>query len=41
MESGKQSGGAGGSNGNPDPANLQGIREDMDLYDRIRDRISA
>ena len=24
-----------------DPANLQGIREDMDLYDRIRDRISG
>jgi hypothetical protein len=24
-----------------DPANLQGIREDMDLYDRIRDKISA
>jgi hypothetical protein len=23
-----------------DPANLQGIREDMDLYDRIRDRFS-
>jgi len=23
-----------------DPANLQGIREDMDLYDRIRDNIS-
>jgi serine/threonine protein kinase len=26
---------------NVDPANLQGIREDMDLYDRIRDRISG
>ena len=24
-----------------DPANLQGIREDMDLYDRIRDKISG
>ena len=24
-----------------DPANLQGIRDDMDLYDRIRDRISG
>lgn len=24
-----------------DPANLQGIREDMDLYDRIRDNISG
>jgi len=24
-----------------DPANLQGIREDMDLYDHIRDRISG
>ena len=24
-----------------DPANLQGLREDMDLYDRIRDRISG
>jgi formylglycine-generating enzyme required for sulfatase activity len=24
-----------------DPANLQGIREDMDLYDRIRDRVSG
>ena len=24
-----------------DPANLQGIREDMDLYDRIRDRIAG
>lgn len=24
-----------------DPANLQGIREDMDLYDRIRDEISG
>jgi internalin A len=24
-----------------DPANLQGIREDMDLYDRIRDKISS
>ena len=24
-----------------DPANLQGIRGDMDLYDRIRDRISG
>jgi formylglycine-generating enzyme required for sulfatase activity len=24
-----------------DPANLHGIREDMDLYDRIRDRISV
>lgn len=24
-----------------DPANLQGIREDMNLYDRIRDRISG
>ena len=24
-----------------DPANLQGIREDMDLYDRIRDQISG
>lgn len=24
-----------------DPANLQGIREDMDLYDRIRDMISG
>jgi internalin A len=24
-----------------DPANLQGIREDIDLYDRIRDRISG
>ena len=24
-----------------DPANLHGIREDMDLYDRIRDRISG
>ena len=24
-----------------DPANLQGIREDMDLYDRIRDHISG
>ena len=24
-----------------DPANLQGIREEMDLYDRIRDRISG
>ena len=24
-----------------DPANLQGIREDMDSYDRIRDRISG
>ena len=23
-----------------DPANLQGIRDDMDLYDRIRDKIS-
>ena len=23
-----------------DPANLQGIREDMDLYDRIRDKVS-
>ena len=22
-----------------DPTNLQGIREDMDLYDRIRDKI--
>jgi hypothetical protein len=26
---------------NLDPANLQGIREDMDLYDRIRDRIAG
>jgi hypothetical protein len=24
-----------------DPANLQGIRDDMDLYDRIRDKIST
>ena len=24
-----------------DPANLQGIRDDMDLYDRIRDKISG
>ena len=24
-----------------DPANLQGIREEMDLYDRIRDKISG
>ena len=24
-----------------DPANLQGIREDIDLYDRIRDKISG
>jgi hypothetical protein len=24
-----------------DPANLQGIREDMDLYDRIRDKVSG
>jgi hypothetical protein len=24
-----------------DPANLQGIREDMDLYDRIRDKIAG
>ena len=24
-----------------DPANLQGLREDMDLYDRIRDRIAG
>jgi hypothetical protein len=24
-----------------DPANLQGIREDMDLYDRTRDRVSG
>jgi hypothetical protein len=24
-----------------DPANLQGIREDMDLYDRIRDQVSG
>jgi internalin A len=24
-----------------DPANLQGLREDMDLYDRIRDKISG
>ena len=24
-----------------DPANLQGIREDMDLYDRIRDKVSS
>jgi hypothetical protein len=24
-----------------DPANLQGIRDDMDLYDRIRDKISS
>ena len=24
-----------------DPANLQGVREDMDLYDRIRDKISG
>jgi hypothetical protein len=24
-----------------DPANLQGIREDMDLFDRIRDKISG
>lgn len=24
-----------------DPANLQGIREDMDLYARIRDRVSG
>jgi TIR domain. len=24
-----------------DPANLQGLREDMDLYDRIRDQISG
>ena len=24
-----------------DPANLQGLREDMDLYDRIRDNISV
>lgn len=24
-----------------DPANLQGIREEMDLYDRIRDKISS
>jgi hypothetical protein len=24
-----------------DPANLQGLREEMDLYDRIRDRISG
>lgn len=24
-----------------DPANLQGIREDMDLYDRIRDRVAG
>lgn len=24
-----------------DPANLQGIRDDMDLYDRIRDKVSG
>jgi hypothetical protein len=24
-----------------DPANLQGIREDMDMYDRIRDKVSG
>jgi internalin A len=24
-----------------DPANLQGLREDMDLYDRIRDKVSG
>jgi formylglycine-generating enzyme required for sulfatase activity len=24
-----------------DPANLQGIREDMDLYDRVRDKVSG
>jgi hypothetical protein len=24
-----------------DPANLQGIREEMDLYDRIRDKVSG
>jgi hypothetical protein len=24
-----------------EPANLQGIREDMDLYDRIRDEVSG
>ncbi len=26
---------------NVDPANLQGIRDDMDLYDRIRDKVSG
>ena len=25
----------------PDPANLQGLREDMDLSDRIRDKVSS